>query len=83
MAFLRKCRFYFCSFIHVRINYMNAKTTKEMHINISDDLKKQFHATCVMQGKKMNQVVIELIQQWLKTNETLPNDIAKKEEAIT
>jgi hypothetical protein len=22
---------------------MNAKTTKEMHINISDDLKKQFH----------------------------------------
>jgi hypothetical protein len=36
---------------------MNAKTTKEMHINISDDLKKQFHATCVMQGKKMNQVV--------------------------
>lgn len=28
-----------------------------MHINIDDDLKKQFHATCVMQGKKMNQVV--------------------------
>ncbi len=48
---------------------MNAKTTKEMHINISDDLKKQFHATCVMQGKKMNMVVIELIQQWLKTNQ--------------
>jgi hypothetical protein len=48
---------------------MNAKTTKEMHINISDDLKKQFHATCVMQDKKMNQVVIELIQQWLRANE--------------
>ena len=48
---------------------MNTKTTKEMHINISEDLKKQFHATCVMQGKKMNVVVIELIQQWLKTNQ--------------
>jgi hypothetical protein len=48
---------------------MDTKATKEMHINISDDLKKQFHATCVMQGKKMNMVVIELIQQWLKTNQ--------------
>ncbi|WP_407890671.1 hypothetical protein [Scytonema sp. NUACC26] len=34
------------------------KQLKEMLINISDDLKKQFHATCVMQGKKMNQVVL-------------------------
>ena len=59
---------------------MNAKTTKEMHINMSDDLKKQFHATCVMQGKKMNQVVIELIQQWLRANEISPTDseIGKK-----
>jgi hypothetical protein len=59
---------------------MNAKTTKEMHINISDDLKKQFHATCVMQGKKMNQVVIELIQQWLRANEISPSnsEIGKK-----
>ncbi|KYC39209.1 hypothetical protein WA1_31165 [Scytonema hofmannii PCC 7110] len=48
---------------------MNAIMTKEIHINISDDLKKQFHATCVMQGKKMNQVVVELIHQWLRTNE--------------
>ncbi len=47
---------------------MNGKPTKEIHINLSDELKKQFHATCVMQGKNMNQVVIELIQQWLKTN---------------
>jgi hypothetical protein len=30
---------------------MNAKTTKKMQINISDDLKKQFYATCIMQGK--------------------------------
>lgn len=59
---------------------MNTKTTKEMHINISDDLKKQFHATCVMQGKKMNQVIIELIQQWLRANEIsqIDSEIGKK-----
>ncbi len=59
---------------------MNAKTTKEMHINIDDALKKQFHATCVIQGKKMNQVVIELIQQWLETNQISQADreISKK-----
>lgn len=59
---------------------MDTKTTKEMHINISDDLKKQFHATCVMQGKKMNVVVIELIQQWLKTNQItqVDREICKK-----
>ncbi|MCG6135176.1 MAG: hypothetical protein MET45_10995 [Nostoc sp. LLA-1] len=48
---------------------MDGKTTQEIHINLSGELKKRFHATCVMQGKKMNQVVIELIQQWLDTNE--------------
>ncbi|WP_082727244.1 plasmid partition protein ParG [Nostoc sp. NIES-3756] len=40
-----------------------------MHISITNDLKKRFHATCVMQGKKMSQVVIELIEQWLESNE--------------
>ncbi|NMG06432.1 plasmid partition protein ParG [Brasilonema sp. UFV-L1] len=54
---------------------MSAKTNKEMHINMDDNLKKRFHATCVMQSKKMNKVVIELIQQWLETNEIgLPNE---------
>lgn len=47
---------------------MSAKECKQMHISIADDLKKRFHATCVMQGKKMSQVVIELIKQWQKTN---------------
>ncbi len=42
---------------------------KEMHISITDDLKKRFHATCVMRGKNMSQVVIELIEQWLESNE--------------
>jgi hypothetical protein len=36
-----------------------------MHISITVDLKKRFHATCVMRGK----VVIELIEQWLESNE--------------
>jgi hypothetical protein len=45
-----------------------------MHICIEEDLKKRFHATCVIRGKKMSQVVIELIEQWLETNETYPVD---------
>jgi hypothetical protein len=40
-----------------------------MHISITDDLKKRFHATCILRGKKMSQVVIELIEQWLESNE--------------
>ncbi|WP_313931834.1 plasmid partition protein ParG [Nostoc paludosum] len=48
---------------------MNTKATKEMHINITVNLKKRFHATCVMKGKKMSQVVIELIEQWLESKE--------------
>lgn len=35
------------------------------------------------EGKKMNQVVIELIQQWLETKGTSPDGKAKREEAIT
>jgi hypothetical protein len=62
---------------------MDAKTTREMHINILDALKKRFHATCVMQGKKMNQVVVELIQQWLETNEISLDVKAETEEATT
>ncbi|MEH2328803.1 plasmid partition protein ParG [Nostoc sp.] len=52
----------------VRITYISTKS-KEMHISIIDDLKKRFHATCVMRGKKMSHVVIELIEQWLESNE--------------
>jgi hypothetical protein len=54
--------YYFCgiaifTFVGlVRITYINSEY-KEMHISITDDLKKQFHATCVMRGKKMSQVV--------------------------
>jgi len=33
-----------------------------MYIGLEDDLKKCFHATCVLRGKKLNQVVTELIK---------------------
>ncbi|KAF3890168.1 MULTISPECIES: plasmid partition protein ParG [Nostocales] len=39
-----------------------------MHISIPDNIKKQFHAACAIRGLKMSQVVVELIEQWLKTN---------------
>ena len=48
---------------------MKDYTYKEMHICLQSDLKKRFHVSCLMQGKKMTQVVIELIEQWLETNE--------------
>lgn len=48
---------------------MKLNIHKEMHICLKEDLKKRFHMTCVMQGKKMTQVVIELIEQWLEANE--------------
>ncbi|WP_277877833.1 MULTISPECIES: plasmid partition protein ParG [Calothrix] len=51
-----------------RITYISSKC-KKMHISITDDLKKRFHASCVMRGKNMSQVVIELIEQWLESNE--------------
>ena len=41
---------------------MKDYTHKEMHICLKEDLKKRFHMTCVMQGQKMTQVVIELIE---------------------
>ena len=42
-----------------------------MHISIADELKKRFHAACaIRRGLKMSQVVAELIEQWLKANET-------------
>ena len=39
-----------------------------MHISIADDTKKRFHAACAIRGLKMSQVVVELIEQWLKAN---------------
>ena len=40
-----------------------------MHINIADDLKKKFHCACaILLG--MNQVITQLVEQWLKANKT-------------
>ncbi|MEH1840678.1 MAG: hypothetical protein V7L20_18440 [Nostoc sp.] len=45
-----------------------------MHISITDDLKKQFHAACTLHGQKMSQVVVETIEQWLKANAIQPSN---------
>lgn len=50
-----------------------------MHISITDNLKKQFHAACALRGLKMSQVVVELIEQWLKTNGVLSSAELKSE----
>lgn len=41
-----------------------------MHISIADDIKKRFHAACAIRGLKMSQVITEVVEQWLGTNET-------------
>ncbi|MCP6759907.1 MAG: effector-associated domain EAD1-containing protein [Fischerella sp. CENA71] len=38
--------------------------------NTASDLKKKFHATCALRGLKMSQVVAELIEQWLRANDS-------------
>ncbi len=47
-----------------------------MHISIADDLKKRFHAACALRGLKMSQVVAELIEQWLKTNDVFLSEVS-------
>ena len=41
-----------------------------MHISIADDLKKRFHSVCALRGLKMSQVIAELIEQWLRANDS-------------
>jgi hypothetical protein len=57
---------------------MSHNTRTEMHICIENDLKKRFHANCVLRGRKMSDVVAELIEQWLQTNEVSPNGEGKR-----
>ncbi|WP_414589643.1 plasmid partition protein ParG [Scytonema sp. PCC 10023] len=52
-----------------------------MHISIADELKKRFHAACALRGLKMSQVVVEMIEQWLKANE--PNSARELKEQDT
>jgi antitoxin component of RelBE/YafQ-DinJ toxin-antitoxin module len=54
-----------------------------MHISITDDLKKRFHAACALRGLKMSQVVVEMIEQWLKANEVqLSGELKNRENAV-
>ncbi|MEH2239354.1 hypothetical protein [Nostoc sp.] len=54
-----------------------------MHTSIADNLKKQFHAACALQSLNMSQVVVEMIEQWLKANEVRsPSELQQKETAI-
>ncbi len=52
-------------------------SVKVMHISIADDIKKRFHAACAIRGLKMSQVVAEMIEQWLKQNETSDSQMSK------
>lgn len=52
-----------------------------MHISIADDLKKRFHSVCALRGLKMSQVVAELIEQWLRANDSSTTSVAFDESA--
>jgi hypothetical protein len=53
-----------------------------MHLSITDDLKKRFHAACAIQGQKMSQVVTELIKQSLKINQVSLSAEPKRRETV-
>ncbi|MHC5748176.1 MAG: plasmid partition protein ParG [Nostoc sp.] len=53
-----------------------------MQISITDDLKKRFHAACALHGLKMSHVVVEMIEQWLKTNEVNLSSELKERESV-
>ena len=59
-----------CSYVWILFQ-SSLLSVKAMHISITDDIKKRFHAACAIRGLKMSQVITELIQQWLETNEAL------------
>lgn len=53
-----------------------------MHITITDGITKRFYAACATRVLKMSQVVIDLVEQWLKNNETYQL-VGKQEETTT
>ncbi len=52
-----------------------------MHISIAEDTKKRFHAACAIRGLKMSQVITQLVEQWLKTNDVSAS--GKEGELVT
>ena len=53
-----------------------------MHISIADYTKKRFHAACAIRGLKMSQVITELVEQWLKTNDVSASGVKEGEFVI-
>ena len=54
-----------------------------MHISIANDIKRRFHAACAIRGLKMSQVVVELIEQWLRTNDVSASGVEEGEFVTT
>ncbi|MDF5725808.1 MAG: plasmid partition protein ParG [Rhizonema sp. PD37] len=50
-----------------------------MHISITDNTKKRFHFSCAIRGLKMSQVVVDLIEQWLKNNDVAVSGVEEDE----
>lgn len=69
--FVRNQTLYICRFVWIQFFVQALKSVKLMHISITDDMNKRFHAACAIGGlkMKMNQVITQLVEQWLKTNE--------------
>jgi antitoxin component of RelBE/YafQ-DinJ toxin-antitoxin module len=63
---------FLCSLLSIKI----------MHISIADDTKKRFHAACAIRGLKMSQVITELVEQWLETN-NISVSSAEESEFVT
>ncbi len=56
---------------------------KVMHISIAEDTKKRFHAACAIRGLKMSQVITQLVEQWLETNDVSASGLEKGEFVTT
>ncbi|MEY8773048.1 plasmid partition protein ParG [Erwinia sp. ACCC 02193] len=39
--------------------------TKKLQMNIPEDLHKEFKMACLMEGKEMTEVCLELVRTWL------------------
>ncbi len=74
-----------CPIYYISLDTLKKKDTKTklaMHISIADDLKKRFHAACVLRGLKMSQVVAELIEQWLRANDGSASAVVSNKSKI-
>jgi hypothetical protein len=54
-----------------------------MHTSIADNTKKRFHAACAIRGLIRSQVVVDLIEQWLKTNDVSVSGVEEGEFMTT